>query len=259
MSASIAKQKTNTPFPEAVRVQPVSGSDFLFTANVPKDWCGTPYVSFQMTLPTQSSQFSRSAHGGYLQALIFSTARTYFQTHHPARNQPDPITAHTQFLKQVWPGPVKLSVKAINFGSRVSVIQIELSQSTSHSKSQNSKSKSHSADIFIGVIATVTQCNLATEKGLSLPTVPTLRKEDLPDREKDCEEYVVSPLIKKLAPGSYKLDGKVVKGGVEGTFSDYHGRSFREIWYTFADGSPWDVLSLGYLTDMVIILLLIFH
>jgi hypothetical protein len=146
-----------------------------------------------------------------------------------------------------------LSVKAINIGSRVSVIQIELSQSTSHSVSQNSKSNSHSADSIVGVIATVTQGNLATERGISLPTVPTVKKEDLPDREKDCEEYIVSELIKKIAPGSYKLDGRVVRGGVEGTFSDYHGRSFREIWYTFADGSPWDVLSLGYLTDMVIL------
>jgi hypothetical protein len=88
---------------------------------------------------------------------------------------------------------------------------------------------------------------------LSLPTVPTIRKEDLPDRERDCEDFYVSPFIRKVAPGSYKLNGRVVKGGVEETFSDYHGRSSREIWYTFADGTPWDVLALGYLTDMVII------
>jgi acyl-coenzyme A thioesterase PaaI-like protein len=193
----------------------------------------------------------RSAHGGYLQALIFSTARTYFLTHHATRNQPDPITAHSQFLKQLWPGPVRLAVKAVNLGSRVSIIQIELSQSASHSVSQNSKANAKSQEYIIGVIATVTQGNLAAEKGISLPTVPTLRKEDIPDREKDCEKYVVSSLIKRLAPGSYKLDGRVVKGRVEGTFSDYRGRSFREIWYTFADGSAWDVLSLGYLTDMV--------
>lgn len=102
------------------------------------------------------------------------------------------------------------------------------------------------------MIATVTQGNLATEKGISLPTVPTLRKEDIPDRETECEDYVFSPFIKKFVPASCKLDGRAVRGGVEGTFSDYHGRSFREVWYTFADGSAWDVLSLGYLTDMVI-------
>ena len=148
-------------------------------------------------------------------------------------------------------------MKAVNLGSRASVIQIELLQSTSYSVSQKSKSESTSEDFITTVIATVTQGNLSIETGLSLPTIPTIRKEELPDRERDCEDYYVSPFIREVAPGSYKLDGRVVKGGVEGTFSDYHGRSFREIWYTFADGTPWDVLALGYLTDMVIILCLI--
>lgn len=195
---------------------------------------------------------SSAAHGGYSQALIFSTARTYFLTHHPARNQPDPIAAHTQFLKLVWPGPVRLSVKPVNIGSRVSVVQIELSQSVSHSVAQNSRSDSQSIEYITGVIATVTQGNLSTEKGPSLPTVPTIPKEEIPDRERDCVDFVEDPFIEKVAPAAVKLNGKVVPGGIARTFNDHRGRCFREIWYTFADGTQWDVLSLGYLTDVVI-------
>jgi len=199
-------------------------------------------------LHTKKLTILRAAHGGYLQALIFSTAKTYFQTQHPARSQPDPITAYTQFIKRVWPGPVNLYIKPINIGSRVSVIQIELSQSTAHAVP---KPESQDTELIVGVIATVTQGNLATEKGLSLPTAPKLRKEDIPDRVKDCEDVEISPYIKEIAPGAYKLDGRVVPGGIEGTLSAYRGRNTREIWYTFADGSAFDVCSLGYVTDLV--------
>ncbi|KAG0652497.1 hypothetical protein D0Z07_0658 [Hyphodiscus hymeniophilus] len=222
----------DTPFLEAVQVEPVTNSKSQFTADIPRDWCGTP-----------------AAHGGYLQALIFSTARAYFLTHHPARNQPDPISAHVQFLKQVWPGPVRLSVKPVNIGSRVSVIQIELSQSVSHSVSQNSKSHSQATDYITGVIAIVTQSNLATESGLSLPTVPTIPKSEIPDREKDCVDFIEDPFIKAAAPTSLKADIKVLPGGIDRTGSDHRGRSFRELWLKFADGTNWDVLSLGWLSD----------
>ena len=203
-----------------------------------------------LLLSLSSLTSSRAAHGGYLQALIFSTARTYFLAHHPTRNQPDPVATHTQFLKLVWSGPVRLSVKAINIGSRVSVIQIELSQSVEHSVSQNSRSHPQSVKFITAVIATVTQGNLATEKGPTLPTVPTIPREEIPDREKDCIEHVDPPYLQELAPASTKVKSKCLPGGVEETFNNDRGRSCRELWSSIADGSNWDVLSLGYLTDM---------
>lgn len=142
-------------------------------------------------------------------------------------------------------------MKPVNIGSRVSVVQIELSQSVDHSVSQNSKSHLQSVEFITGIIATVTQGNLATEKGPSLPTVPTIPKEEIPDREKDCVEFVEDPFIKKVAPAAAKVEARVVPGGIEQTFSDHRGRSFRELWQKLADGTCWDVLSLGYLTDVV--------
>lgn len=120
-----------------------------------------------------------------------------------------------------------------------------------HSVSQNSKSSSQSLEFITGVIATVTQGNLVAEKGPSLPTVPTLLEDEVPDREKDCMEFVEDPFIQKVAPAAAKVESRVVPGGIKRTFSDHRGRSFREMWLKFADGSHWDVLSLGYLTDVV--------
>jgi hypothetical protein len=99
-------------------------------------------------------------------------------------------------------------------------------------------------------LATVTQGNLATEKGLSLTTEPALRKEDIPKLE-ECEDRVYPAYLEKIAPAALKLREKRLKGGIEGTGNAEKGRSVRETWFTFADGTGFDVLSLGYLTDKV--------
>ena len=145
-----------------------------------------------------------------------------------------------QFIRRVAPGPITLSISPVNLGPRVSVIQIDL------------QSEQPEAGGFKScVIATVTQGNLATEKGISLPTHPAVKKGDIPDRDRDCEDFVVSPATQQIAPVFMKLSGRVVKGGSAGWYSDHLGKSIREIWYTFADGTDFDVLSMGYLTDCV--------
>ena len=131
-------------------------------------------------------------------------------------------------------------MKAVSLGSRVSVVQINL---------QDKDPKSQ--EFRTCVLATVTQGNLATERGISLPTEPILKKEEIPDRDGDCEDHTVSDFIREIAPGSFKLDGRVPKRDLSGTDSDRRGKNCRRIWFTFADGSAWNVPSLGYLTDMV--------
>jgi hypothetical protein len=145
-----------------------------------------------------------------------------------------------QFLKRVVPGPIRLCVSPINLGPRVSVIQVDL---------QNEENKA--GGFKSCVMATVTQGNLATEKGISLPTHPVSKKPGIPDRELDCEEFIVPPIVRQLAPAFIKLSGRVIKGGPDGWYSDHLGKSIREIWYTFADGTGFNLLSLGYLTDCV--------
>jgi hypothetical protein len=62
------------------------------------------------------------------------------------------------------------------------------------------------------LIATVTQGNLAMEKGVTLSTVPVLTLKDVPDRERDYEDYAYPDFTKKFAPGAFKPNERRVKG-----------------------------------------------
>lgn len=74
---------------------------------------------------------------------------------------------------------------------------------------------------------------------------------NVPDRETECVPYFYSEHIRALAPGAFKLNERRVKESLRGTEKPGKERSVRELWYTSADGTGFDVLSLGYLTDMV--------
>ena len=137
-------------------------------------------------------------------------------------------------------------MNAVQLGSRTSVVQIKVSQSSTQSVSQNSESGR-----VTSVIAMVTQGNLATEKGPSMPTPPTIPKDEIPDLEKDCEDFSETPLFRKFAPASTKVISKALIGRGQEAFEGYLGRSNREYWRKCNDGSNWDVLKLGYLTDAV--------
>ena len=78
-----------------------------------------------------------------------------------------------------------------------------------------------------------------------------MRREEMPVREWDCDKFVYPKYIAQIAPGAMKLEQWRVKGGVAGTFNAKRGRSVREVWYSLR-WTGFDVLSLGYLTDMVL-------
>jgi hypothetical protein len=86
---------------------------------------------------------------------------------------------------------------------------------------------------------------------MTLPTISILESMNIPDREKECDPYFYPEHMRALAPGAFKLHERRVKESLRGTKIPGKERSVRELWYTFADGTGFDVLSLGYLTDMV--------
>lgn len=200
----------HTPFSLAIEVHPVPGSTTLFTSTIPRDWSGSP-----------------AAHDGFLQALVFSAARTYFCTHHPARFQPDPINTHLQYLQSVPAGDTAVRVTPVQLGKRVSVVRVEILLA---GRGEEEK---------VGLLATVTQGNLREEKGLSLPTlgVRGLSEGELPRRE-DCVLHIHEKYIEKLAPGALKVEQWRVPHVEEmGAAS----RSLREAWYRFSDGTAFDI------------------
>lgn len=134
---------------------------------------------------------------------------------------------------------MRLVVKPVNLGSRVSVILIEI-----HTPENGSD-----VNFKTCLLATVTQGNLATEAGITLPTIPVLKIDDLPDREKDCKGFSIPENMRKLSPGAFKLSARKPKRELRDP--SIAARSVREIWYKFTDGTGFDVISLGFLTDLV--------
>jgi hypothetical protein len=102
------------------------------------------------------------------------------------------------------------------------------------------------------VLAIITQGNLATEKGLTIKTEPAVRKEDMPDRERDCVAYRMPDPILQVAPAIGKIDGWAVKGGKYGLMVPWKGlRNVGEGWIGRADGEDHDVLFMGFISDSV--------
>jgi acyl-coenzyme A thioesterase PaaI-like protein len=215
--------RTQTSFADAIAVSPIPGTNNHFSANIPWDWCGGTH-----------------AHGGYTTSLILSTARAYFLSAYPSRSFPDPINTHVQFLSPASIGPARLCVRELSSGRQYFTIQIELQKA----EKDGSFKTCH--------IAIVTQGNLATEAGMTIETTPTTPKEEIPDREKDCERFKQPAWVLRALSVANKLRTFNVKGGVDGKWSDRHGLGVRECWMGFSDESTrFDVLSLGLLCDFV--------
>ena len=163
---------------------------------------------------------------------------------YPDKAQPDPISSHVQFLARVPEGPVRLSVRLLNLGYRVSILQVELRRIDENKTPGIDWSKTC-------VLALLTQGNLATEKGVSLPTTPAILKAEIPDRDTDCTDYILPDIVIKLAPVVNKLIGRIPPGGIDGNLSYRFGPSIREMWLARKDGLGLDVSILGRICDSV--------
>jgi hypothetical protein len=99
-------------------------------------------------------------------------------------------------------------------------------------------------------VATITMGNLGEEKGVSLPTKRVVRKEEIPDREKECVEDVRPDALRETFPIMFKTRRWEFKSNSNGK-EKLEEKSVRGIWSSRSDDKPWDVLSLGLLCDSV--------
>ena len=81
-------------------------------------------------------------------------------------------------------------------------------------------------------------------------------KAEIPDRELDCEEIQFPDAFRKMSLVIFKVRGWIWKGSPEGQFDDRYGKNLNEFWYTRTDGSGFDILSLGWLLDLVSVLIM---
>jgi Thioesterase-like superfamily len=98
--------------------------------------------------------------GGYICSLFLLTARQHMTLNHPSRNQPHAINLHLEFLRRTSADVTAVfSVREIKLGSRISNLHITLSQRNG----QDGASRDN-------VTGYVIMSNMATERGLSLPS-----------------------------------------------------------------------------------------
>jgi hypothetical protein len=157
----------------------------------------------------------------------------YFSTKYASKDQPDPIGIATHYLLPLPSGPVKLVIRDIRIGRAQSVVQVEVQQGELPAPK-------------ICTLATVTHGNLATEEG---PTLPS-EKLSVPDRA-DCALFITD-LVRRMVPAMVNVTALTPTGGPDNLWAPATGQNVRDTWFRFTDQpSGWDVLSLGYFSDIV--------
>ncbi|KAL8654127.1 MAG: hypothetical protein Q9210_001702 [Variospora velana] len=126
-------------FHEATAIRALDSHTYL--AHFPNEWC-----------------IGSVPHGGFVTSCFLSTAALHFSTTHAGRNQPHTITLHLTFLRRTSVGPARFSVRDAKLGKRTSTVHISLTQGSDASTAEPS------------VVGYLTQSNLFTEQGISLPT-----------------------------------------------------------------------------------------
>ncbi|KAL8709109.1 MAG: hypothetical protein Q9220_006130 [cf. Caloplaca sp. 1 TL-2023] len=143
---------TMSSFANATAVKAVDSH--TYTANFSEDWC-----------------IGNVPHGGLVTSCFLSATALHFSTTHAALNQPQTITLHLTFVRRTSVGPALFTFRDVKLGRRTSTIHVALSQSS------NDDSKAAAEPSVIGYI---TQSNLRTEEGISLPTKWKLDPPPLP-------------------------------------------------------------------------------
>ncbi|KUL84862.1 hypothetical protein ZTR_08250 [Talaromyces verruculosus] len=217
--ANVKVNKKITSFADATRVMPVPGTDDQFEATIHWDWCGGLH-----------------AHGGLTLSLVFSTVRTFFLRKYPSTPQPDPINSDIHFIEPAPRGRVVLTVTELSHGRRYSTVEVKLRDPAG----------------TICTTATVIQGNLATEVGPSIAVPPVMTRDEIPDRERDCDESIRTPLLIKLMPVIMKMRVLKRKGAETQSWSrkGAAGLNTKETWVRWEDlNQKLDVMSLGVLCD----------
>ncbi|KAL2046063.1 hypothetical protein N7G274_001510 [Stereocaulon virgatum] len=126
-------------FADATCVRPINSDSY--SANFHPDWC-----------------IGSVPHGGYVTSCFLTVAQLHFSTTLESHNQPHTISLQLSFLRRTSIGPAIFVVSESKLGRRTSTIHISLSQRNQPPC----------------VVGYLTQSNLHTETGVSLPTNYTL-------------------------------------------------------------------------------------
>ena len=106
---------------------------------------------------------------------VLAAVKLHFETTLSTYNQPHTITLHVEFLRRTSVGPATITIQNVKLGRRTSTVHIVLTQAPS-------QSGDGSATPTTCVVGYLTQSNMFTETGISLPTNWKLAPPPLPLR-----------------------------------------------------------------------------
>ncbi|RDL34629.1 Uncharacterized protein BP5553_07757 [Venustampulla echinocandica] len=172
-------------------------------------------------------------HGGYVTSIFQRVASTHFNTTLAAQNQPHTITLHLDFLRRTQAGPALFTVRDIKLGRQASVIHVTLTQAGREE-----------------IVGYITNSNMHTETGVSLPTSWSLNPAPLPvsfdlllrDQDKNwfhLPEMPFAPFRKATQRMEFYLPRQVEPI-----------RRNSDQWVTLKGGEKWTNESLGFVCDM---------
>lgn len=178
--------------------------------------------------------------GGYVASVFLAVARTHLLS----RNQPHTISAHWSYVNRTEAGRALIRVSNTKIGRGTSVLHIIL-----HQYGLLAEAPFISPDSPAQVVAYITNGNLSSETGVTLPTQWTL---DHQPPEIDLAKVVTGddpnwektylPLMKKV-PMLHHVEYYSRRGGhVLPTTHDY--------WIRFAVGDGFTPTSLGFVADV---------
>ncbi|KAL8773130.1 MAG: hypothetical protein Q9209_001806 [Squamulea sp. 1 TL-2023] len=124
-------------------------------------------------------------HGGFVTSCFLSATSLHFSTTHAARNQPHTITLQLTFLRRTSIGPALFTIRDVKLGRRTSTVHVSLTQHD---------------DPEPCVVGYLTQSNLFTEEGISLPTNWSLHPPPLPLLSTHALQTDKDPNYTRLSP-----------------------------------------------------------
>ena len=175
-------------------------------------------------------------HGGYVTSTFLSVVSVHFSTTLRAQNQPHTIALHLTFIRRTSVGPATFTVYDTKLGRKTSTVRVTLTQGASADEE---------------VVGYITNSNLGTESGLTLPTAwslapPPYPVADLARLAVDEDEHW--KLEKQLSFATFRKASKHLD-----FYFPRKGQLAKDIideWIRFSNGERFTNHSLGFVADM---------
>jgi len=166
-------------------------------------------------------------------SVFLNVVRTHFSTTLSQQNQPHTITLHLEFLRRTSAGPAHFTVHDTKLGRQTSTVHVTLRQ---HDRTE--------------VVGYITNSNMDTETGLTLPTNWSLHPApygvDLARLKRDADPNWALQTNMPFAPFRKASQNVRFYFPRRGQLA----RSIADEWLCFANGERFTTESLGYISDM---------